>query len=224
MMIKIMIVDDEINTRLLMEKQLQREGFETISAANGEIALQLLEKNQIALMIIDVMMPKIDGYQLTKIVRKDYPDMPILMITAKETLDDKRKGFLLGVDDYMTKPVIYEEMIMRIKALLRRAKISTDKQIIVNNTVLDYEKLTVTTIKKTIELPKKEFLLLFYLLSYKDKIFTRRQLMEKIWDMDYESDEHTVDVHINRLRTKFKDNNDFKIVTIRGLGYKAVVS
>ncbi|WP_294581798.1 response regulator transcription factor [uncultured Thomasclavelia sp.] len=186
------------------------------------IALKIYESTSIDLMIVDVMMPKINGYELTEIIRKDNPNIPILMITAKETIEDKRKGFLSGVDDYMTKPIDYEEMVLRIKALLRRAKISTEKQIVIKNTTLDYDCLTVTTNNKIIELPKKEFLLLFHLLSYKGRIFTRRQLMENIWNMDSESDEHTIDVHINRLRNKFKDNPDFEIVTIRGLGYEAV--
>lgn len=221
-MITILIVNDEINTRLLMEKVLQREGFETISAANGKIALDLLEKNKIDLAIIDVMMPVMDGYTLTDYIRNLYPEFPIIMVTAKETIEDKKRGFQLGIDDYMVKPINFDELIMRVHALLRRDNISTKKKITMAHTVLDYNTFTVSTNHKTIELSKKEFLLLFHLLSYPDKIFTRRQLMESVWDMDTESDEHTVDVHINRLRTKFKDNEDFEIVTIRGLGYKAV--
>ncbi len=221
-MIKVLVVDDEINTRLLMEKVLQRENFEVLCAANGQIALNILEKNTIDILIVDVMMPVLDGYELSKIARENNPNLPILMITAKETLDDKRRGFEVGVDDYMVKPIDYNEMILRIHALLRRAKISMEKQINIKNTHLDYETLTVTTPHQTIELPKKEFFLLFHLLSYKNKIFTRQQLLDKIWNIDSESEEHTVDVHINRLRTKFKDNSDFEIITVRGLGYKAV--
>lgn len=221
-MFKILVVDDELNTRLLMEKILKREGFDVICTANGEIALQCFEKDHIDLMIADVMIPLIDGFELSSIVRKNHPNLPILMITAKETLDDKRKGFQLGVDDYMVKPVDYEEMVLRIHALLRRAKINSEKQIRIKDSILDYETLTITRNGETIELPKKEFMLLFHLLSYKNKIFTRQQLMDNIWNMDSQSDEHTVDVHINRLRTKLKDNPDFEIVTVRGLGYKAV--
>lgn len=221
-MIKILVVDDEMNTRLLMKKILQRENFDVLCAANGKIALDLLEKQSIDILIVDVMMPVIDGYELSKMIRENNPNLPILMITAKETLDDKRKGFESGVDDYMVKPIDYDEMILRIYALLRRAKISTEKQIKIKDTQLDYETLTIRRHDQTMELPKKEFLLLFHLLSYKNKIFTRQQLLDKIWNMDSESEEHTVDVHINRLRTKFKDNPDFEIITVRGLGYKAV--
>lgn len=217
-----MVVDDEINTRLLMKKVLERENFEVICAANGKIALELLEKYDIDLMITDVMMPVIDGLQLVEIVSKEHQNLPILMITAKETLDDKRKGFYVGADDYMVKPIDYDEMVLRIYALLRRAKISTERSLKIKDTILDYDTLTVTRDHQQIELPKKEFLLLFYLLSYKNRIFTRQQLMDRVWNMGSESEEHTVDVHINRLRSKFKDNPDFEIVTVRGLGYKAV--
>lgn len=217
-----MVVDDEINTRLLMKKVLERENFEVICAANGKIALELLEKYDIDLMITDVMMPVIDGLQLVEIVSKEHQNLPILMITAKETLDDKRKGFYVGADDYMVKPIDYDEMVLRIYALLRRAKISTERSLKIKDTILDYDTLTVTRAHQQIELPKKEFLLLFYLLSYKNRIFTRQQLMDRVWNMGSESEEHTVDVHINRLRSKFKDNPDFEIVTVRGLGYKAV--
>lgn len=221
-MFTILIVDDEVHTRLLMEKILQREGFHTISAANGKIALDLFEKNHVDLMIVDVMMPVMDGYELSLCIREENANIPILMITAREAFEDKRKGFESGIDDYMIKPVDYEEMILRVYALLRRSKISTEKRIQIKNTILDYEKLTVTTNGKEIELPKKEFLLLFHLISYKNKIFSRQQLMQNIWNFDTESDEHTIDVHINRIRNRFKDNPDFEIVTIRGLGYKVV--
>lgn len=218
----LLIVDDEINTRLLMEKALQREGFDTISAANGKIALSLLEKNKVDLIIMDIMMPGMDGFELTSQIREFNSDIPIIMVTAKESITDKRQGFFKGADDYMVKPVDYDELSIRIYALLRRAKISASKKITIKQTILNQEDLTVAYQDKVVELPKKEFLLLFHLLSYKGKIFTRQQLMDNIWNMGTESDEHTVDVHINRLRNKFKDNPDFEIVTVRGLGYKAV--
>lgn len=221
-MTTIMVVDDEINTRLLMEKVLKREGFEVILAANGKIAISKLEKHKIDLAIIDIMMPVIDGYHLTEYIKKIYPNLPIIMVTAKETIEDKTKGFHLGIDDYMVKPISFDELVLRIYALLRRANISAKRKIVIKNTTLDYDTLTVTTPNHNVELSKKEFLLLFHLLSYPGKIFTRQQLMENVWDMDTTSDDHTVDVHINRLRNKFKDNNDFEIVTIRGLGYKAI--
>lgn len=218
----IMIVDDEMNTRLLMERVLKREGFDAISAANGKIALSLLEKNKVDLIIMDIMMPGMNGFELTEEIRKANTDIPIIMVTAKETIHDKRQGFIIGADDYLVKPIDYEELIIRIYALLRRAKISSSKKIQIKNTSLNQEDLTVTYEDKVVELPKKEFMLLFHLLSYKGKIFTRQQLMDNIWNMGTESDEHTVDVHINRLRNKFKDNQDFEIITVRGLGYKAV--
>lgn len=218
----LLIVDDEINTRLLMEKVLRRDGFDTISAANGKIALSLLEKNKVDLIIMDIMMPGMDGFELTKKIREFNKDIPIIMVTAKESIHDKRQGFFDGADDYLVKPVDYDELAIRIYALLRRAKISVSKKITIKNTILNQDNLTVSYNQQTIELPKKEFMLLFHLLSYKGKIFTRQQLMDNIWNMGSESDEHTIDVHINRLRNKFKDNPDFEIVTVRGLGYKAV--
>lgn len=218
----LLIIDDELNTRTLMEKVLKREGFDTLSAANADIALSLLEKNNIDLIIMDIMMPGMNGFDLTSEIRTFNKDIPIIMVTAKETINDKRLGFFKGADDYLVKPVDYDELSLRIYALLRRAKISISKKIIIKNTIINQEDLTITYNQKSIELPKKEFLLLFHLLSYKGKIFTRQQLMDNVWSMSSESDEHTVDVHINRLRTKLKDNEDLEIVTVRGLGYKAV--
>ena len=219
----ILVVEDEINTRLLMEKVLKREGFDVLLAANGNISLSEMEKNKIDFIIMDIMMPGMDGFELTKAIRLVNQELPIIMVTAKETIHDKRLAFNLGADDYLVKPIDYEELIIRIYALLRRAKISSRKKLQVANTILNQEDLTVIYDNQQIELPKKEFLLLFHLLSYKGKIFTRQQLMDSVWNTGSESEEHTVDVHINRLRNKFKDNPDFEIVTVRGLGYKAVI-
>ena len=174
------------------------------------------------LIVLDVMMPRMDGYEFTETLRSSGCDLPILMVTAKEKPADKRKGFIIGTDDYMVKPVDEEEMILRIAALLRRSKIVNEHRLTIGSTVLDYDALSVKTAEGISELPKKEFLLLFKLLSYSNKIFTRRQLMDEIWDMDSDTDERTVDVHINRLRDRFRNNPDFDIVTVRGLGYKAV--
>lgn len=218
----LLIVEDDLNTRILMEKILKREGFDTISAANGNIALSLLDKNKVDLIVMDVMMPGINGFDLTSEIRTFNKDIPIIIVTAKESIDDKRQGFLKGADDYLVKPIDYDELTIRIYALLRRAKISISKTITIKNTLLNQEDLSITYQNKSLELPKKEFMLLFHLLSYKGKIFTRQQLMDTIWSMSSESDEHTVDVHINRLRNKLKENEDFEIVTVRGLGYKAV--
>lgn len=221
-MLKIMIVDDNANTRKLTQAVLKQNGYSTVCACNGEEGLELLDKIHVDLIILDVMMPKMDGFEFTRTLRECGWETPILMVTAKESHMDKKEGFLAGTDDYMVKPVDDEEMLLRIAALLRRSKIASERKITIGSTVLNHDALTVTTPESTVELPQKEFMLLFQLLSYKDKIFTRRQLMDEIWDMDTDTDERTVDVHINRLREKFKNNTDFSIVTIRGLGYKAI--
>lgn len=221
-MLKIMIVDDNENTRKLTSTVLMQNGYDTVCACDGEEGLEIMDKVHIDLIVLDVMMPKMNGFEFTRTLRECGWETPILMVTAKESHTDKKEGFLAGTDDYMVKPVDEEEMLLRIAALLRRSKIASERKITIGSTVLNHDALSVTTPEGTVELPQKEFMLLFQLLSYKDKIFTRRQLMDEIWDMDSDTDERTVDVHINRLRDKFKNNPDFSIVTIRGLGYKAV--
>ena len=221
-MFQILVVEDNANTRKLMETVLLQNGYQPVLACDGMEALEVLDRKHIDLIVLDIMMPRMDGYEFTETLRASGCDLPILMVTAKEKPADKRRGFIIGTDDYMVKPVDEEEMILRIAALLRRSKIVNDHQLTVGRTVLDYDALSVTTPEGTAELPKKEFLLLFKLLSYQNKIFTRRQLMDEIWDMDSDTDERTVDVHINRLRDRFRGNDDFEIVTVRGLGYKAV--
>ncbi len=221
-MFHILVVEDNPNARKLMETVLKQNGYEPLLAADGIEALEVLDNKHVDLIVLDVMMPRMDGYEFTETLRSSGCDLPILMVTAKEKPADKRKGFIIGTDDYMVKPVDEEEMILRIAALLRRSRIVNEHRLTVGNTVLDYDALSVQTPQGTSELPKKEFLLLFKLLSYSNKIFTRRQLMDEIWDMDSETDERTVDVHINRLRDRFRNNPDFDIVTVRGLGYKAV--
>ena len=221
-MFQILVVEDNANTRKLMETVLLQNGYQPVLACDGVEALEVLDKKHIDLIVLDIMMPRMDGYEFTETLRASGCDLPILMVTAKEKPADKRRGFIIGTDDYMVKPVDEEEMILRIAALLRRSKIVNDHQLTVGRTVLDYDALSVTTPEGTAELPRKEFLLLFKLLSYQNKIFTRRQLMDEIWDMDSDTDERTVDVHINRLRDRFRGSDDFEIVTVRGLGYKAV--
>lgn len=221
-MFNIMVVEDDRNTRKLMGAVLEQNGYKPVLAKDGLDALDILDHTMVDLIILDVMMPNMDGYEFAETLRGNNFNLPILMVTAKETIEDKKKGFLIGVDDYMVKPVDEEEMILRVAALLRRSKIANDHKITIGKTVLNYDEMSVNDSEKTYVLPQKEFLLLYKLLSYKDKIFTRRQLMDEIWDMDSESDERTVDVHINRLRDKFGKNEDFEIVTVRGLGYKAV--
>ena len=191
-------------------------------AENGVQALDVLDHNHVDLMVIDVMMPLMDGYELTETLRNNGSQIPMLMLSAKQHTSDIKQGFLVGIDDYMTKPFDFDELILRIKALLRRSRIVSEHKLTVGSVTLDYQKFTVITPKFTEMLPQKEFMLLFKLLSYPDVIFTRMQLMDEIWGMDAESDEHTVNVHINRLRTRFQEIDDFEIVTVRGLGYKAV--
>ena len=201
---------------------LEQNGYSTVPAGDGEEALEMMDRHHVDLILLDVMMPRMDGFTFLKTLREGGCELPVLMVTAKEAPADKKRGFLTGVDDYMVKPVDEEEMLLRIAALLRRARIANEHKLTVGGTVLDYDAMTVSHDGRTDSLPPKEFLLLFKLLSYQGKIFTRRQLMDEIWDMESESDERTVDVHINRLRDRFKDNADFDIVTVRGLGYKAV--
>lgn len=222
-MVYIMVVEDDNNTRKLMEAVLLQNGYEVILAKDGIDALGKMENHHVDLIIADLMMPRMDGYEFTDTLRKCNYNLPILMVTAKETPADKKKGFIVGTDDYMVKPVDEEEMLLRIAALLRRSKIANEHQLVVGNTILDYDALTVSQNGNTQELPNKEFMLLFKLLSYQNKIFTRRSLMDELWDMDSDTDERSVDVHVNRLRDRFKGNSDFEIVTVRGLGYKAVI-
>ena len=221
-MVNIMVVEDDPNTKKLMQAILSQNGYEVILADNGEHALELLDKKHVDLIVLDIMMPRMDGYQFTEILRESNCTLPILMVTAKETKQDRRKGFIIGTDDYMVKPFDEEELILRIAALLRRSRIVNEHKLVIGETTLDYDSLTVSKGEHTQELPNKEFMLLYKLLSYQNKIFTRRQLMDEIWDMESDTDERTVDVHINRLRDRFKENRDFEIQTIRGLGYKAV--
>jgi two-component system, OmpR family, response regulator len=220
-MLNVLVVDDNDSIRKLISTYLHRDGYNAIPASNGEEALGLLETIQVDMMIVDIMMPKIDGYDLTESLRASNYDLPILMITAKETFEDKKRGFNVGIDDYMVKPIDMNEMLLRVGALFRRAKISNEHKITVGEVILDYSTLSVITPLETHVLPKKEFYLLFKLLSYPKKIFTRQQLMDEIWGMDSEADVRTVDVHIKRLREKLEYLKEFEIVTVRGLGYKA---
>lgn len=220
-MFNILVVDDNESIRKLISTYLQRDGYNVTLAANGLEALEVLETIKVDLMIADIMMPGMDGYTLTEDLRASNYNFPILMITAKETFEDKKKGFNAGTDDYMVKPIDMNEMLLRVGALLRRARISNEHRLTIGDVILDYDTLTVTTPDESYVLPKKEFYLLFKLLSYPKKIYTRQQLMDEIWGLDTEADERTVDVHIKRLREKFGHLKEFEIITIRGLGYKA---
>lgn len=221
-MFHILVVDDDKNTRRLMQLVLEEAGYAVTSAENGEEALAALERVHFDLVVLDIMMPRMDGYEFTRTLRAGNSNLPILMVSAKQLPADRRQGFLAGTDDYMVKPVDEEEMLLRIKALLRRAAIATDRRLTVGDVTLDYDALTVRRGDEVLELPQKEFQLLFLLLSYPGKIFTRMQLMDEIWGADSESGWETVTVHIGRLRRRFADWDAFTIESVRGLGYKAV--
>ena len=221
-MFHILVVDDDKNTRLLMKAVLEAEKYTVTTAVNGVDALDALEKEHIDLVVLDVMMPMMDGYEFTQTLRQNDNNLPILMVSAKQLPDDKRRRFLVGTDDYMTKPIDEVEMLLRIKALLRRAQIVNERKITVGAVVLDYDSLTVTKGDISYELPQKEFMLLYKLLSYPGQIFTRIQLMDEIWGAGSETGWETVTVHIGRLRKKFENWEEFEIVSVRGLGYKAV--
>ncbi len=221
-MFTILIAEDDKNTARLMEVVLTQNGYHTVLAKDGVDALEALEKNHVDLILLDIMMPRMDGYEFTKILRESGSQIPILMVTAKDNPDDIHKGFLTGTDDYMTKPVDEFEMLLRIQALLRRAQIAAERELVIGDSKLIYDSFCIVCKGTEIPLPKKEFQLLFKLLSFPNKTFTRNQLMEEFWNADSQSEERTVDVHINRLRERFKDNEDFEIITVRGLGYKAI--
>jgi len=221
-MFNILVVEDERNQRKLIEAALTREGYRVLTAGDGDQALSVIDTERVDLVVTDIMMPNIDGFELTEALRGAKMNMPILAVTALESFPDKEKGFSLGVDDYMVKPVDIGELVLRVRALLRRAQIATEHRLTVGDVVLDYNALSVTRGDYSETLPKKEFYLLFMLLSYPDMIFTRRQLIDEIWGMETDVDERTVDVHIRRLRERYESWDEFEIMTVRGLGYKAV--
>ena len=220
---KILVIEDNENLARIYQSILSKNYFDVFITSDGQQALDLLEKILVDLIITDVMMPNMDGFEFASLMRDAGFEMPILMITALDSLEDKKRGFKLGIDDYMVKPIDLDEMVLRVEALLRRAKIAHTKQLTVNETILDQSSYNVMFNNQQLTLPQKEFQLLYKLLSYPDKIFTRQQLMDEIWGLDTDTDERTIDVHIKRLRDRFSDNRDFEIVTVRGLGYKAVI-
>lgn len=221
-MFKILIAEDDRELCQLFHRVLSNNGYQTICVSDGKQALDVLDREYIDLIISDIMMPNMDGYELVSSLRDSGNGIPVLMITAKDTFYDMQRGFSSGTDDYMVKPIDVNEMVLRVGALLRRAKMISDRKQVIGNTVLEYDSMTVTSDGKSMVLPQKEFMLLYKLTSYPGRIFTRQQLMDDIWGLDSETEPRTVDVHINRLRERFRDNKDFEIVTIRGLGYKAV--
>lgn len=223
-MFQILVVEDDKNISKLMKAVLKHAGYDVFQAENGLDALELMDRQHIDLIILDIMMPKMDGYDFTEQLRSCGDTTPILMVTAKQLPEEKCKGFLVGTDDYMVKPVNEEEMLLRIKALLRRSQIVAEHKLHIGKVSLDYDSLTVSRNGISQTLPQKEFYLLYKLLSYPDKIFTRLQLMDEIWGMESNTIDTTVNVHINRLRKKFEEWPEFEIVAIRGIGYKAVIT
>lgn len=221
-MLKILIAEDDIELRGLFTHVLVKNGYSARGVSNGKEALDELDNDFYDLIISDIMMPEMDGYELVKRLRESGNTTPVMMITARDAFDDMQRGFLSGTDDYMVKPINVNEMVLRVGALLRRAQMINDRRQTIGNTVLELDSLTVRTEKETVVLPQKEFMLLYKMASFPNKIFTRIQLMDEIWGYDTNSDTHTVDVHIGRLRERFRDNEDFKIITMRGVGYKVV--
>ena len=219
-MFKILIAEDDSDLRDLFKKVLIQSGYAVLGVANGQEALDALDKEYFDLIISDIMMPVLEGYELVLTIRNAGNNIPVLTITAKDAFDDMRMGFLSGMDDYMVKPVNLNEMVLRVGALLRRARIINERRLVIGNTIMECDSLTVHSNGESMILPQKEFMILYKMASFPGKIFTRQQFMDDIWGYDSESDTHTVDVHIGRLREKFKNNSDFKIVTIRGIGYK----
>ncbi|MCD7858986.1 MAG: response regulator transcription factor [Firmicutes bacterium] len=221
-MLKILIAEDDRELRRLFAHVLIKNGYTVKEVANGQEALDAMEHDYFDLILSDIMMPVMDGYEFVRLLREVGNNTPVLMITAKDAFDDLRLGFLSGTDDYMVKPVNVNEMVLRVQALLRRSQMISERSQTIGGTVLEYDTFTVTANGKSQVLPQKEFLLLYKMASYPGKIFTRQQLMDDVWGYDSDSDSHTVDVHIGRLRERFRGNPDFKIVTMRGIGYKVV--
>ena len=223
-MFKILIAEDDKNAARLMQIVLIKAGYSVLIARNGAHALEMLDSEHVDLILLDIMMPEMDGFDFTETVRSNGIDTPILIISARQLPEDKCKGFLVGADDYMVKPVNEQELLLRIKALLRRSNAISEQKLTVGQVTLDYSALTVTRGSEKQTLPKKEFYLLFKLLSCPDKIFTRLQLMDELWGMNSNSVDTTINVHINRLRKRFGEYPEFKIVAIKGIGYKAVIA
>lgn len=223
-MVKLILVEDDVKLNHLIKTVLERNNYEVDGVYNPMEALEYMEKNAYSLIISDIMMPEIDGFEFARIIRQTDKDIPILFITAKDEFEDKKKSYALGVDDYMVKPIDINELVLRVGALLKRAKINMERKLQIGNTILDFDSLSVTYNNKEIALPLKEFKILFKLLSFPNRIFTRSQIMNDCWGIYSESIDRTIDVHITHIREKLEDNNDFAIVTVRGLGYKAVLS
>ncbi len=224
-MFSILVCEDDFAIKTMISTKLKQENYSVYTVQNGQEALNLMEKQQIDLVISDIMMPEMDGYEFVQTLRETKHTLPILMITAKSQLESLEAAFKLGVDDYMVKPLRLEELVLRVKALLRRSQLEAEKVLTFTHTRLDYNALTMTdlTTGEQVQIPPKEFFLLYKLLSYPEKIFTRLDLLDDIWGMEEDYDERLVDACIKRLRQRLKENEDFDIVTVRGLGYKGTM-
>lgn len=221
-MFNILVAEDDASACRLMCEVLRQAGYQPFPAGDGAQALALMEHRHIELAVVDLTMPQMDGLTFTRTVREGGSSLPILMVTARVAQADKREGFRAGTDDYMVKPVDEEEMLWRIEALLRRSRSAAEQRLTVGGTVLDYRAMSATCGGKPVPLSAKEFQLLYKLLSYPETLLTKRQLIDELWDLDSDVDEHTVEVHISRLREKFRGCPDFHIRTIRGFGYMAL--
>lgn len=221
-MANVLIIEDDDNMRMLLTVRL-KNNYNVVTSKNGKEALSTVENGGIDVIVTDIMMPQIDGYEFVEILRSRGDNTPVIMLTAKDSISDKGKGFGVGADDYLTKPVNFEELVWRINALLRRSKIANEGKITIGQVEVNKESFTVTRGEEIYELPSKEFQLLYLLLSYPGKIFTKENILDSVWGYSSESDENTVRTHINRLRNKFENFPEFDIVTIRGIGYKAVI-
>lgn len=222
-MATILIVEDDRNMRLLTSARLS-DLYTVVSACDGVEALEILRRGGVDMVVADIMMPRMDGYELLKIIRDEGNNIPFLFLTAKESLGDKQHGFSLGTDDYMTKPFSSDELLWRVGALLRRANIAQSKKIEIGTVTVDSEKYAVYNNTEYLEFPKKEFDLLFKLLSYPDRIFSKEQLLDSVWGVNAESGEETIKTHISRIRNRLKNITEFRIVTIKGLGYRADIA
>lgn len=222
MVVTILVVEDNEHTRLLTEARLKKY-YNVITSENGSQALDIFYEKQIDLIVADIMMPLMDGYEMVKELRENNEEVPVLFLTAKSTFEDKKTGFDLGIDDYVTKPIDYEELLLRIKALLRRANIANKMKITIGDFTMDENDYSVNNNGTIIELTKKEFELLFKLLSYPNRVMTKMQLLEDVWGYDSNSSEDTIKTHINKIRNKLKDVKEFSIISVKGLGYKVVM-
>ena len=223
-MFNVLVVEDDKNLKKLMVTYLKKNNYTTFEARNGIQALDIIDKQYIDLVISDIMMPEMDGYELLNELRIANYEIPIMLITAKSDISDKKQGFILGADEYMVKPIDMEEMVLRVSVLLKRAKSANKRKIILRDLIIDYDQLSVVKHDKVYNLAQKEFYLLYKLVSTPNTIFTRQELIEEIWGLESESEYRTVDVHIKRLREKLKELNELEIVTVRGLGYKCIIN